>query len=141
MPLTFDEARHFLSRTTFGGTPDEIRRVMQLDRATAVAQAVAIPTNKPQTPPPSWIGRLPPLPKIRKHWSEAQRKTFHAGLKADGHELKAWWYRELLTTQYPLLERLSLFWHNHFTSSLQKVKWPPFLYQQNVLVRLYALGS
>ncbi len=141
MPLTFDEARHFLSRTTFGGSPDEIRRVMQLDRATAVAQAVAIPTNKPRTPPPFWIDRLPPLPKIRKHWSEAQRKTFHEGLKADGHELKAWWYRELLTTQYPLLERLSLFWHNHFTSSLQKVKWPPFLYQQNVLLRLYALGS
>ena len=49
MSLTFDEARHFLSRTAFGGTPEEIRRVMQLDRAAAVAQALAIPTNKAQT--------------------------------------------------------------------------------------------
>ena len=141
MSLTFDEARHFLSRTAFGGTPEEIRRVMQLDRAAAVAQALALPTNKAQTTPPAWIHRLPPLPKVRKHWSEAQRKTFHEGLKADGQELKAWWYRELLTSRCPLLERMTLWWHNHFTSSLHKVKWPPFLYQQNVLLRLYALGS
>ena len=141
MSLTFDEARHFLSRTAFGGTPEEIRRVMQLDRAAAVAQALAIPTNKAQTTPPAWIHRLPPLPKVRKHWSEAQRKTFREGLKADGQELKAWWYRELLTSRCPLLERMTLWWHNHFTSSLHKVKWPPFLYQQNVLLRLYALGS
>lgn len=37
MSLTFDEARHFLARTTFGGTPDEIRRVMQLDHGTAAS--------------------------------------------------------------------------------------------------------
>ena len=141
MSLTFDEARHFLSRTAFGGTPEEIRRVMQLDRAAAVAQALAIPTNKAQTTPPAWIHRLPPLPKVRKHWGEAQRKTFREGLKADEQELKAWWYRELLTSLCPLLERMTLWWHNHFTSSLHKVKWPPFLYQQNVLLRLYALGS
>ena len=46
MPLTCDEARHFLSRTGFGGTPDEIRRFMTLDRRAAVAQVLAIPTNK-----------------------------------------------------------------------------------------------
>jgi len=111
---------------------------MQLDRAAAVAQALAIPTNKAQTTPPAWIHRFPPLPK---HWNEAQRKTFREGLKADGQELKACWYRELLTSRSPLLERMTLWGHNHFTSSLHKVKWPPFLYQQNVLLRLYALGS
>ena len=84
MSLTFHEARHFFSRTAFGGTPEEIRRVMELDRAAAVEQALAIPTNKAHTAPPLWIHRLPPLPRERKHWSEAQRKTFHEGLKADG---------------------------------------------------------
>ena len=141
MSLTFDEARHFLSRTAVSKTPEEIRRVMQMARAAAVAQALAIPTNKAQTTPPARIHRLPPLPKVRKHWSEAQRKTFQEELKADGQELKAWWYRELLTPRYPLLERMTLWWHNHFTSILHKVKWPTFLYPQNVLLRLYALGS
>ncbi|HVG02381.1 MAG TPA: DUF1800 family protein, partial [Nitrospira sp.] len=56
-------------------------------------------------------------------------------------ELKSWWYQVLLRTKYPLLERMTLFWHNHFTSSLQKVRWPPFLYQQNRLFRSHALGA
>ena len=42
MSLTFDEARHFLSRRAFGGTPEAIRRVMPLDRVAAVEQALAI---------------------------------------------------------------------------------------------------
>ncbi len=141
MGLMFDEARHFLSRTGFGGTPDEIRQLMRLDRGAAVAQALAIPTHKAQTPPPSWIDRLPPPANERKHWSEMDRKAFREARKEEGQELKVWWYRELLTTRSRLLERMTLLWHNHFTSSLQKVKWPPFLYQQNVLLRLQALGS
>lgn len=141
MSLTFDEARHFLSRISFGGTPEDIRLLMALDRPTAVAQTLVIPTNKAQTPPPPWIHRLPPPPKARKHWSVTERKAFHDELKTQGHELKSWWYRELMTTRHPLLERMTLFWHNHFTSSLHKVRWPPFLYRQNVLLRLHALGS
>ncbi len=90
MSLTFDEARHFLSRTAFGGTPEEIRRVMPLDRVAAVEQALTIPTNKAQTAPPSWIHRLPPLPRVRKHWSAAQRKMSREALRVvEGHPLSA----------------------------------------------------
>lgn len=141
MGLTFDEARHLLSRTGFGGTPEEIRAFMAFDRPEAVKQLLTTPTNMASTPPPSWIHRLPPLPRLRKFWTAQERKAFHEQLKVQGHELKAWWYRELVMTHHPLLERMTLFWHNHFTSSLHKVRWPAFLYQQNVLLRLYALGS
>ncbi len=141
MSLTFGDARHFLSRTGLGATPDDIRLLMRLDRGAAVSQVLTVPTHKGQTPAPSWIDSLPPLPNERKHWSESARKAFREARKAEGQELKVWWYRELLRTRSPLLERMTLFWHNHFTSSLQKVKWPPFLYQQNVLFRIHALGS
>ncbi|WHZ21804.1 MAG: putative SIGNAL PEPTIDE PROTEIN [Nitrospira sp.] len=141
MSLTFDDARHFLSRSGFGGTPGEIRRLMTLDRAVAVEQALTVSTNQTQTPPPPWIHRLPPPPNERKQWSEADKKAFREARKEEGQELKGWWYRELMATNSSLLERMTLFWHNHFTSGLQKVKWPPFLYRQNVLLRTYALGS
>lgn len=141
MPLTFDEARHLLSRTGFGGTADEIRRLMPLDRKAAVAQVLTVPSNRAQTPPPAWIHRLPPLPRERTHWSEMDKRAFREERKQEALELKGWWYRELLATHSPILERMTLFWHNHFTSSLHKVKWPPFLYWQNVLFRIHALGS
>ncbi|MBX3237280.1 MAG: DUF1800 domain-containing protein [Nitrospiraceae bacterium] len=141
MPLSFDEARHLLSRTGFGATPDEIRRLMPLDRAAAVAHILAVPSTKAHTPPPTWIHRLPPLPRDRKYWSEMDKRAFREERKLEGLELKGWWYRELRATKSPILERMTLFWHNHFTSSLHKVKWPGFLYWQNVLLRLHALGS
>jgi uncharacterized protein (DUF1800 family) len=47
----------------------------------------------------------------------------------------------MVATDSPLTERLVLFWHNHFTSSLRKVKWPQLLYRQNELFRQQALGN
>ena len=141
MSITFDDARHFLSRTGFGASPEEIRRLMSLDRRAAVEQALGMKSRDTQVPPPSWVQQLPPLPRERKQWNEHERKTFREARKEEGLELKRWWYRVLLTTREPLLERMTLFWHNHFASSLQKVRWPPFLYQQNVLFRIHALGS
>jgi uncharacterized protein (DUF1800 family) len=55
--------------------------------------------------------------------------------------LKGWWLEEMLTTDSPLTERMTLFWHNHFTSSLQKVRSPVLMYRQNLLLRRYAGGS
>ena len=74
--MTFDEVRHLVSRTAFGGIPVDIRRLMALDRRAAVAQVLAIPTNRAHTPPPPWLHMLPPPPNVRKFWSERERKAF-----------------------------------------------------------------
>jgi uncharacterized protein (DUF1800 family) len=141
MGMSFDEARHLLGRIGFGGTPTEIRAAMSEDRHVAVSRILETAGSRPRTPPPSWIDRLPPPPQVRRRMSEADRKAFREMRKQEGLELKQWWYQELLMTQSPLNERMTVFWHNHFTSSLRKVHWPPFLYQQNVLLRIHALGS
>ena len=41
----------------------------------------------------------------------------------------------------PFTEQMTLFWHNHFTSSLRKVKSPKLMYGQNLLLRKYAFGN
>ena len=43
--MGFDEARHLLSRATFGATPAEIRAVEALDYAAAVDRTAAPPTK------------------------------------------------------------------------------------------------
>lgn len=141
MAMPFEDARHLLARTGFGGTPDEIRQWSAWDRGTAVATMLDHATTSAVTAPPTWINRLPPAPAERKRMDQAEKKAFREERKEEAQELKAWWYRELLATPSPLTERMTLFWHNHFTSSFQKVKWPPFLYRQNVLFRSQALGS
>jgi len=49
--------------------------------------------------------------------------------------------REMLDTPSPLTERMTLFWHNHFVSSQQKVKLAELMYRQNVTLRANALGN
>src|SRR5260221_9448512 len=41
-----------------------------------------------------------------------------------GHELQAWWLYRCVFTPHPLREKMTLFWHNHFATSIAKVKRP-----------------
>src|SRR6185369_6282552 len=52
-----------------------------------------------------------------------------------------WWYEELIATPQPFTERMVMFWHNHFTSSLQKVRYAPAMLRQNELFRREAAGN
>jgi uncharacterized protein (DUF1800 family) len=56
-------------------------------------------------------------------------------------ELQSWWLTEMLVTPSPLTEKMTLFWHNHFVSSQQKVRSPQLMYRQNVLLRRHAFGN
>jgi uncharacterized protein (DUF1800 family) len=47
----------------------------------------------------------------------------------------------MLATPSPLTERMTLFWHNHFATSQQKVRSPQLMYRQNALLRREATGS
>ena len=45
------------------------------------------------------------------------------------------------TALHPLRERMTLFWHDHFATSIAKVMQVPAMKQQNVLLRQHALGK
>jgi uncharacterized protein (DUF1800 family) len=117
--MGFDEARHLLSRATFGATPAEIGAVAAMDYEAAVDRLLATWHGDPLTRPPMWFEKSP---------------------EEQGRALCRWWIEEMLVTDQPLVERMTLFWHNHFTSSLDKVP-APALDQQNALFRREAFGN
>ncbi len=47
----------------------------------------------------------------------------------------------MLMTRRPLLEKMTLFWHNHFATSADKVTNAPLMIQQNEILRRNALGN
>ena len=47
----------------------------------------------------------------------------------------------MLRRPYPLREKITLFWHNHFATSIAKVQSADLMYQQNCLLRTHALGK
>lgn len=54
--------------------------------------------------------------------------------------LKAWWLYRCLFSPQPLVERLTLMWHNHFATSNLKVLDLKLMKQQNDLLRSEALS-
>ncbi len=59
----------------------------------------------------------------------------------DAARLQAWWMFRMLRTADPLVERLTLMWHNHFATSVEKVTNLLFMRHQNDLLRRHAPGA
>jgi uncharacterized protein (DUF1800 family) len=57
------------------------------------------------------------------------------------YELRGWWLYAMLHAKHPLREKLTLFWHNHFVSSVAKVQRVELLFKQNRLLRQHALAK
>jgi uncharacterized protein (DUF1800 family) len=52
-----------------------------------------------------------------------------------------WWSARMLVTQRPLQEKMTLFWHDHFATSGEKVNQGGMLYLQNEILRQNATGN
>ncbi|HMF15493.1 MAG TPA: DUF1800 domain-containing protein [Gemmataceae bacterium] len=61
--------------------------------------------------------------------------------KSNIYELRGWWLYAMLHTLHQLREKTTLFWHNHFVSSIAKVHRAELMFKQNRLLRQHALGK
>jgi uncharacterized protein (DUF1800 family) len=140
-PIGYEGARHLLNRTGFGATDAEVRGYAGLERAAAVDRLISGTRREAFVKPPAFADgpyvRFTPLtgmtPEERER--EVRRRL------DEGFGLREWWLREMLSTPSPFTERMTLFWHNHFATSLQKVRSAKLMYEQNVLLRREALGN
>ena len=117
------DAIHLLWRTGCGASVAEIDRVQQdgLDRALDRLLA-----TQPETPA----------------FQQADRLLKQAAMDSGNIiDLKAWWMNRLLMSANPLVEKLTLLWHNHFATSNAKVDSVPLMAAQNELLRRESLGS
>ncbi len=141
VPMGYADARHLLARTGFGPTDAEIRLYAAMSRDEGVDHLLREARTRAATPPTAFASdtgalRLPP-----RNAPEEERKAYRREQVREGLELRAWWMQEMCLTPSPLTERMTLFWHNHFTSSQQKVRIARLMYTQNETLRANALGN
>ncbi len=117
------EATHLLWRTGFGATADEISTVTNagLDQT----------LDRLLTPQPE-------AAEFVKADVLLRQAAFDSGNILD---LKAWWLHRMVASANPLVEKLTLLWHNHFATSNAKVDSVPLMAAQNDLLRRESLGS
>ncbi|MSP85270.1 MAG: DUF1800 family protein, partial [Flavobacteriaceae bacterium] len=56
-------------------------------------------------------------------------------------DLRAWWIAKMIEEEFPLREKMTCFWHNHFVSTYQKVKVNYWIFQHNQILRENAFGN
>ena len=139
--MGYDDAHRLLARSGFAPREAEVQAYAKLTRTQAVDKLLAAARTTAQTPAPDWMSE-PPIPLRKpKDLSEEEKKLFQRQQFERAVALRGWWYQEMLTTPTPLTEHMTLFWHNHFVSSQQKVKSAQLMFKQNALLRRYALGN
>ncbi|MEY3201423.1 MAG: hypothetical protein RIR70_973 [Pseudomonadota bacterium] len=139
-PMGEDDARHLLARSGFTPTAAELAKWRALSRQDAVEQLLAQVRQEPVTAPPAEVKSYQP-PQPRKDLTPEEIKARNQQRHEQERALRDWWVDEMFVTDSPLTERMTLFWHNHFASSTQKVHSPTLMYRQNALFRREALGS
>src|SRR5207302_10888954 len=90
-------------------------------------------------------GTLDLLLQGRPHANEIMETLVDVGRIAaacddGGEQLRGWWLYCMLQGGHPLREKMTLFWHNHFATSIAKVLEPALMFRQNCLLRAHALG-
>jgi uncharacterized protein (DUF1800 family) len=141
--LSYDDAVHFLDRTGFGAPPRTVDALADATRDQAVAQAISSIQTDPPVAPPDWA--QPPYPKPpgdKDHPpTPADSKAYQQLLQDHRVGLRSWYITGIISTQSPLTEKMDLFWHNHFTSSIDKVGYGELLMQQDLLIRRLGTGK
>ena len=83
------------------------------------------------------------LKEVRKKLKSSPEEAKEL-LKKEGqtaNEMKAWWINKMMESAFPLREKMTCFWHNHYVSTYQKVKVNYWIFQHNQILRENAFGN
>ena len=124
MVLPAADAAHLLRRSGFGVTPANLTKYMKMSsRAAAVNAVMDISLNPRATSP------VPTNVAVTADNFGAWKSMTY------------WWLDRMATSPTPLVEKMCLFWHGHFTSSLDTIGDMGVVAEQHMKMRTYALGD
>jgi uncharacterized protein (DUF1800 family) len=124
-----------------GFTNAQADKIRQMGVEAFVEKSMKVPFDSPV---PFF---LVDAPKSRKEFqnlkteNEEKKKLFIVVELFRNAGVSRWWVDRMYNLEYPLREKMVLFWHNHFVSSFQKVKSSWAMYNQNTLFRDNAFGN
>jgi uncharacterized protein (DUF1800 family) len=134
-------AEHLFNRAGFGARPAEIASAVREGQEKFVGELLA-GLGEPGEP---FFLDEPPRPSRRDAMGEdAFKKQIEEYRREERRVLfgySGWWIDQMIAGKDPLREKMVLFWHGYFTSSVRDVKSTVAMVQQNQLFHRLALGN
>ena len=122
---------HLYRRAGFGARPEEI------DAGVARGYRATVDHLLDLTPPDPGVATLAD-PTFTNVWADFMTVRRHR--RSEASQMMLWWLNRMIGATNPLPEKLTLFWHGHFATSLQKVRAPELMFRQNQLFRSMGAG-
>jgi uncharacterized protein (DUF1800 family) len=123
-PFDAGKAAHLLRRAGFGAPPARVAAAVQKGLEETIDDLFAEADDEEQ--------------EFARTFNAINGKFVNAG---DAGVCQAWWIYRMVTTRVPLREKLALFWHGHFATSIHKVEDTQLMLQQVDTFRRLGFGS
>jgi uncharacterized protein (DUF1800 family) len=152
-PLSADRwnsttAAHLLNRAGFGGPPAAVEHLADLGLEQSVSMLVDYEKFPDPAPDPDWAKPDPEreqrLQRLRQAPEEQRRQMQREEQQLQRQrmlELRGWWLQRMTKGPRPFQEKMTLFWHGHFATSVEKVRDAYYMWRQNELFRRLATGN
>ncbi len=154
-PFDYTKAAHLLNRAGFGGKPEEIEKVVKMGPQDAADWLLDFPDAPIEEQTQNDVPDLSSIEGYPSNFRELQTKM--RGMTADERmryrqmlmrdnrdavaQTASWWMRRMGNGPTPLQEKLTLFWHGHFTTSAKDERAAVLMWNQNELLRKNAAGN
>jgi uncharacterized protein (DUF1800 family) len=135
------QATHLLKRTGFGVTQRELNSFLTLNVQSAVDKLLKAPLILPSPPVNDYNGPdyTDPAVPSGTTWVNAPDLNPAEGLRIQSW--RGWWYQLMMDQESSALEKMTLFWHNHFSTQTEIVFSGKMSYKMNQLLRQHAFGN
>ncbi|MFQ5522333.1 MAG: DUF1800 family protein [Acidimicrobiia bacterium] len=119
---TTEKIAHVYRRLGVGAHPDLVAGATSAENA--IARAMSLDFDPPELPEME-------VPMSREDAQDVARLA----------EPVRWWLSSMVTSARLIEERLVWFWHDHFATSIRKVRIPYLMWKQHLTIRAHATGS
>ena len=145
-PWGTEQVTHLLKRTMFGSRKSDIDYFKAKSMSQAVDELLTTPSTAPSPPIKNYdnTGIDASDPDITIAYGQTWVNTNTNDGTANSRRLssfKSWWMNQILNQQRNILEKLVLFWHNHFATETNDISRAIWAYQNNVVLRQFALAN
>ncbi len=135
------KAARVLRRSGFGVSGREVDAVVVIGAQEYISAVLAIlPSDDPgaaATPAPVFVQPAPPSGTA----THEDMVRYYQQVWQQLSDLQLWWLRRMLAIHHPIHERLTLIWHDHFATSMEKVAHAAAMYAQNEKLRTLGRGD
>ena len=134
---TFEMSGHLLSRTLFGPTYRQIQNCLKKGLSSTIEELFNVDPDV--APPLNYYFSNDPDVSVGETWVNAPTQRVQGLNTSRRRSLYGWTLGLMVNQEVSILEKMVLFWHNHFVIS--NIGDPKYVYRYSMLLRHNALGN